>query len=130
MYTYIAEISIMWAERFYQQQLVSPYYWTNNWTTLVTLSIRHRFSSIFGFSVVGSKVLFSSYFKKAIWKIACIELFWYSSIVIFLFYFTSLFFYIIIFLLSFSFQTTCSKLAKTILQLVIQTLKITKPKLI
>ena len=62
-----------------------------------------------------SKMLFS---RSHILKVSGVSLLWFS-------YFTSLlyFSYIILFILHISFRTTCSRLAKTIVQLSIQILK-------
>ena len=46
----------------------------------------HRFSLIFGFSLVGLK-FFSSCFKEVIWQVAYIERFWCFFIMSFLLYF-------------------------------------------
>ena len=116
------------SQSFEQEDLSSsknffPFDWTNNWTTLMTLSIKNRLSSYFGFLwkiqrfslVAASKKLFG---RLHILIVSAVTLSWCS-------YFTSLlyFSYIILFVQSFSFRTTCSRLAETILHISIQILK-------
>ena len=85
----------------------------------------HRFSLIFGFSLVGLK-FFSSCFKEVIWQVAYIERFWCFFIMSFLLYFNFFTFLISFYqFFHFLFFSNCSRLAKTILQLSIQILRIT-----
>ena len=91
----------------------------------IFISKTHRFSSIFSFSMVGSKALFSSCIQKFFggWYILIVSgvsLSWFI-------YFTSILYfpYVVLFVQPFSFWNSCSRLAKNILQLSIQILKIT-----
>ena len=80
---------------------------------------------MFGFSLVGSKVFFSHSFEEVLWLAAYIASF--CCFLSWFFYFTPFlyFSYIILFVLPCSFWNTCFRIARVILQLSIQNLKIT-----
>ena len=85
---------------------------------------QHRFSHIYGFSLVGSKAFFSSCFKKLFRRSHIYICFWCFLIMIFLVYFTSwLFLYHSIHVTLFFLNQVLQ--VENILQLTIQILKIT-----